>query len=358
MKDLGFEKVAYHVLDEGKSNDFEKIWIAEEGWFQGEELQKKKDSEVAYQAYIADPAVLLNKQMRETVAASVNMTADQFYAAFTEHYAIFMEKNDRFAFKLAFDHYSEILEYLVDEFFAYFEPYKDIVQLKPLDPNRKVIFVLFANKKSYMEHSGAREEFAGHYSLGSKMLYTFKGDNKDEVQTIFHEGVHQLIDVCGVTYDMPGMAVQGSVYPWFNEGIAEFFGSVKRDGEKYILGAPNTMRLFSWQNALKFDKDKEISIDKVINISYPDMQADWDHKSEYVYSGGWSLCYFLLTFEDGKYKRDFMRFINSSLQCKGRPSDFKAAFSNHDLAAMNKEWRKYIKKLDPSGKDRSEDTGE
>ncbi|MFC1587458.1 DUF1570 domain-containing protein [Planctomycetota bacterium] len=344
MPELGFEFLKYHYLDQEESSEYEKVWLEKEEWLKQENLDECKKSEVEYQEYINDPRTKKKQEILAQVSRATNMEPDKFAIALTDHYAILIEKSRRYVLKDAFDQYTTILEQLYTSFTEFFEPYKDIVKLREASPDETILFTLFVDKASYTEHCGAPDDSAGVYQLGSKMMFSFKTANNTLISTIFHEGAHQLVDFYSVTWKNP--ILHSFIYPWYNEGMAEYFSGLGRDGDKFLLCQFREDSTAGIYRAIKIDRaHEEYTIENIIAISQSTLMGDLPRYSTKIYAGGWSLVYFFLHAEDGKYTKDFMRFVNSSMHGNGTPEKFREIFSKYDMKQLNKSWRNYVRKV-------------
>lgn len=347
LPELGFEFQVYHVYNRDKSNDYFQVWDRHEGWYRDTDLNTAREMELKYQNWLSEPATAMKMQARDEVAKSLGMHAEQFDVAFTGSHLLLMEQSPRYDSKLAFEQYALMLNVLYKDFLAFFSEAGDGIRLTRPDDAGPLVFVLFADETSYRERTGTPEYVAGHFDLSTKRLYTYKGiSQKMEYQAIFHEGAHQLFDLYSTLRQWPPADVKAAVYPWVNEGLAECFAGVGRDGLDFVLRQVNKLRLQVIQKLLKQDKRGELTMQSIMSIDYATLQAGGEDANNTIYSGGWSIVHFLLHYDGGRYKPAFMRFLVGCLQGMGRPEHFRDAFEGFDLGEMNAQWREFVLSLE------------
>lgn len=162
------------------------------------------------------------------------------------------------------------------------------------------------------------------------------------LETIQHEGFHQF-----------AYAHIGTRLPlWANEGLAEYFGDGILVGGKLRVGISNGRRIEAVKNAIA-DR-KIIDFDTLMNMQ----QGQWhlnlvrDRESARLqYDQAWSMIYFLIHGEDGRYREAFEKYL--SLVAKGSQSKeaFKTAFGAADTATFRRQWELFASRMEPDALD-------
>jgi hypothetical protein len=171
-------------------------------------------------------------------------------------------------------------------------------------------------------------------------LATFLGESpRSRVLAVLqHEGFHQF----AFNYIGPDLPT------WVNEGLAEYFedGLIVRG--KLTTGLADADRIARVKLAL--DQKSALDFHSLLNMSnrawsenlrtYPDLAA-------LQYAQSWSIVYFLIHGNDGKYRPAFNQYLQ--LVSTGRDSDraFATAFGSTDTTAFRERWEIFAAKHVP-----------
>jgi hypothetical protein len=288
---------------------------------------------VALAGPVADTDDLLADDFREKCAQKMQALdrefGDGFWTYFYDDgvmprpYLIAAEHKPNIDKETVEKEYADIFGCLMKEFYREYGP---LLDLHPItDP---VVVRIFASRESYKELRESRpelglpnEEFiAGYFDPATGILTQWR--QGDLWHVLFHEGTHQLVDAC-LGKDVP----QYLNTPWFQEGIAEYFGSHTRElvydeeakafVNKFSLGQFNEGRYQTVQHAI-LDKAAKMSLKDMAYLdfmSFKGAQNSQEGNSENqvvtgrVYALGWAFVLFLNTASDGAYKDAFNEYF-------------------------------------------------
>ncbi len=157
-------------------------------------------------------------------------------------------------------------------------------------------------------------------------------------QILQHEGFHQF----AFNYIGERLSL------WVNEGLAEYFGDGLLIKGKMKLGIANERRIIAVRTAIQ--QQRAIGFDTLLNTSSKQWQANMLGGSplgQLQYDQSWSIVYFLIHGDNGKYQRAFERYL--MLLGEGRTSDkaFHTAFGTADTKAFQKRWEQFALNLEP-----------
>jgi len=143
---------------------------------------------------------------------------------------------------------------------------------------------------------------------------------------IFHEYVHALTS--DNSRPLP---------PWLSEGIAEYYSSfeVESNEQKVWLGKAIA------NHVLYLREQKFLPLQRLFAVDHRSPEYNERERKGVFYAQSWALAHYLLLGADGKWRAQFLQFINAL--AAGRPVDdsFKEIFRT-DYAALEKELKNYI----------------
>jgi hypothetical protein len=153
-----------------------------------------------------------------------------------------------------------------------------------------------------------------------------------------HEGFHQF----AFNYIGPDLPI------WVNEGIAQYFEDGILVNGKMYLGLAHGRRIASVKSALK--EDRTIDFDRL--LSMPDKEwhaAITANRAEasLLYDQSWSIVYFLINAENGKYRGPFEQYLRLVSQHRDSARAFEQAFGSRDTSAFRERWEDYAEALEP-----------
>ena len=164
---------------------------------------------------------------------------------------------------------------------------------------------------------------------GIRCFYT--GTPEQTMSTLFHECSHLVLhSVCG---DNP-------VPTWANEGLAVFFESAERDDKSMKLQTIPFDRLWHLKRMMK---EGDLSLNQLCTLS-----GVREYSVDY-YPQGWSLIYYMLYADNGKYRTAFNGFFQMMTKGKFEGDGvgmFKKGFGRAP-DEFKPEWQKYFEALEP-----------
>ncbi len=162
------------------------------------------------------------------------------------------------------------------------------------------------------------------------------------LETIQHEGFHQF-----------AFTHIGQRLPlWANEGLAEYFGDGILVGGTLRIGVSNGRRIEAVRNAIRekavFDFDQLMSMQQ--GQWYVNLVRDRE-KARLQYDQSWSMVYFLIHGEEGRYREAFEKYL--ALVAKGTDGkqSFKQAFGADDTGSFRRQWERFAMAMQPDALD-------
>lgn len=206
-------------------------------------------------------------------------------------------------------------------------------------PERRMTVLLFKDRAEYLKTPGVGGASAACYD-GKRLAGYW-----DETLTkpcFAHEAVHQFVHFT---------STRMTAFPeWFHEGFADALADYEvADGKMRLAtgrGAIARMRLPVIRGALQ--NGSAIPLAKFLSLS----EKKFQEGSPLTYAEAWSLCHFLLAFEDaggegplpnGKYRRRLLAF-HEALR-PGATNAEKAwgkAFKDVKIEDLDREWRAFV----------------
>lgn len=165
-------------------------------------------------------------------------------------------------------------------------------------------------------------------------LATWTGDRSrsETLSVLQHEGFHQF-----------AWNYLGHRLPlWLNEGLAQYFEDAILVNDRMSLGIANGIRIQRVREAILLGN--AIPFKDVLKIDNDGWSETLSHDataSALIYAQSWSLTYFLIHGEDGRYQQplqDYLRMLS-----RGRDPDrsFRAAFGFDGFGALEAQWRAF-----------------
>jgi len=197
---------------------------------------------------------------------------------------------------------------------------------------------IFNTAENYYTYFELLSEDRGENTLGvfrpglnELVLFEKSSDLADTNHTLYHEAVHHFMTL---------MTNRTPPY-WYNEGIAEYMGSIKiQDGKVIDKGLILKDRLPYMQLALEVKA--EMTFEKIMNETPAEFYYAGDRNIKYPQA--WSMIHFFYEFEKGKYRPLIEEYFDM-LRAGKTPRDcFDKVFKAKEEALM-KEWREFTKAL-------------
>ena len=214
---------------------------------------------------------------------------------------------------------------------AFYQRYQERFGLEQIERPVRVIF--FNSKQSYAAHRVNHPDknyadpafIGGYYQPWEQQLITWRQDSWRGV--LFHEGTHMFVH-----YAFSGRGFSPSTQsPWFQEGLAEYFGGYKVekaivDGKEqriYKLGFFLPWRYFSYQGLKR--SGQLLSVRDLIGVDSFQFNKAREEQPEpnaratvsNVYATGWAFVMYMNHAHDGKYKDAFDAYFEAEVNGAG-----------------------------------------
>jgi tetratricopeptide (TPR) repeat protein len=293
---------------------------------QGERDKAMKEIESAVQVAPEDFEIQKVQRQLKNVTGGPPWAKEKTFSRETAHYLVKTDISDKAAAFYA--SHLEAIHAMYTSRFGY-----------RAETKQKARAYVFETREGYLTYAelstNDRPEMSlGYYHPHYKELLIFEGLDKElTLRVLYHEGFHQFLHQF-----MPRPPY------WFNEGVAEFFGASRVEGGQVVAtGLIQEGRLDAIKGALGANVAK----------SLPDLLKSAERKDFYSgyigvnYAQAWSVIHFFFSYESGKYApllREYYKVIRDSGSAQ---QAYDAAFGKANLGAMEKEWREYVRKLEP-----------
>ncbi len=184
-------------------------------------------------------------------------------------------------------------------------------------------------------HSGGMF-FVTHDARG---LATYIDNERiDETYAVLqHEGFHQFAWT-RLGPDLP---------TWVNEGLAQYFEDAPLVNGRLVVGATDRTRLKRVRQALQ--GRQTLPLGTLFGLSERQwgdaLHTDADH-SGLIYAQAWSVVYFLIHGEDGKYRDAFNRYLQAVSTGREEGVAFAEAFGGSNPSSMQRRWAAYVQGME------------
>ena len=189
---------------------------------------------------------------------------------------------------------------------------------------KRLPFYLFRNSKDYYAFGGLKGS-AGVFMGGALMAIAGEKTSEQTWHIVQHEGFHQFAHAT-IGRDLP---------IWADEGMAEYFGQAIFTGDGFVVGVIPPRRLARLKKEIKENKIKSFS--KMMTMT----NRQWIKEMAPVnYDQAWSMIYFLIRAENGKYQKATTGFLKDI--SRGRP--YLDAWTRNfgpKIKIFEKRWREY-----------------
>lgn len=156
------------------------------------------------------------------------------------------------------------------------------------------------------------ERTGGVFHPGIRTLLLFdEVDRESTLDTLFHEGFHQYIDL-----------VNRRVPIWFNEGMAEVFGATRHRPDGTARIDVQSSRLIELQSVLRNEPERLVNLDDFMRMPKVDFYDSESISLNYALS--WALCFYGMT--DGG--------MSAEAASTGQPT-FKSVFAAYARAIFD-----------------------
>ncbi len=189
--------------------------------------------------------------------------------------------------------------------------------------------IVFRDDYSYRPFK-VSENNAGYFQPGKDVNYItlsteVRGD-QDPFTIIFHEYTHLLVNTS-----------IGTVPPWFNEGLAEYYSTLSIDADrKVMVGRPIHRHIMLLrQNPL-------LPLRTLFQVDYKSPHYNEGHKQSLFYAESWALMHYLLTNKNGQRASQMWKFLELMKEGGGVEPAFEKSFET-TFEGMENELRQYIR---------------
>lgn len=162
------------------------------------------------------------------------------------------------------------------------------------------------------------------------------------LETLQHEGFHQF----AYTHIGPRLPL------WANEGLAEYFGDGILAGATLRVGIANGRRIEAIKRAIR--EKHVIDFDQLMNMQ----QGQWHinlvrdrEKARLQYDQAWSMVYFLIHGEQGRYREAFEKYLALVARGTDGKQAFKLAFGADDAVSFRRQWEIFANAMEPDALD-------
>jgi len=194
--------------------------------------------------------------------------------------------------------------------------------------NQKLPFYLFKDRAAY-EAAGGPAGSAGVFNGRALMAVVNPDDPNATWHVIQHEGFHQFVHA----------AIGTGIPIWANEGLAEYFGQALFTGDSFTLGLIPPDRLARIKAALAEGRFQPLR--DMMRTTTDTWNAALTTEN---YDQAWSMVYFLVHADDGRYQRAFIGVLRDI----GRGMHWEKAWIRNfgrDIRGFQKRWESYWTQL-------------
>jgi hypothetical protein len=250
--------------------------------------------------------------------------------------------------------FTVLLEDFYREFFRFFIGYYDQVAGAKLLFNqgkpKKHAVMLFPSKVDYLNwvksekgnNKLARESAGVYMGEERSSFFYWTGNDESVLSTLYHEVTHQLLDE---TKEGNRGGSQGN--NWVVEGIATYMETWEKVDGKWKPGHNvNAPELQAGKSILA---NQDFKLRSFIAIDYQQFH-DAGRGANYALSG--ALCHFLIHYQDGIYKEDFVSFLSAYYAGKVNDMSLPEYIDMEGITApdakltrLEQEFKEYMAKL-------------
>ena len=193
-------------------------------------------------------------------------------------------------------------------------------------------FYLHADEAGYLANGGV-DGSAGVFQLRTRngvpvdgrLMAWLRGqsfiERKSTWRTVQHEGFHQFSN----------LAIGGEKPPWLEEGMAEVFENSEFCGDSFVSGLAPAGRIATIQTLI--EAQRAVPFPEVMLMS----QAEWNNRLDAtLYLQSWSMVYFLMYGEAGRWMPAFNQFVMRIGRGQGWQDAFLAAFGRPE--GFQEQW--------------------
>ncbi len=220
------------------------------------------------------------------------------------------------------------------------ETFKDHFAEDPRRPKPRV--AIFNTREAYLTYgemtlSGRQEWTLGYFHPLYNELLLFEDVDRDAtLQVLYHEAFHQFLR----------LVVPRRVPYWYNEGMAEYMGSIRVEVAK--TGPPKVVE----RGRILEGRLKALKLGLPFAMKFEDimMQTPAQFYSGPVpikYAQAWTMIHFFHEAAGGKHRARLDAYFRKIKDGGTAREAFQAGFGDADLEGLQKDWLEHVRKLEP-----------
>ena len=179
---------------------------------------------------------------------------------------------------------------------SFFEQLMRVPARQKAEPVR---VILFGSKKEYEEYRPTEFAVAYYAPIAGRDYIVMSSAAAEVFPIAVHEYVHLVAQNAGL-----------KLPPWFNEGLAEVFSTLRPAGDKVVVGEPALGRMYA------LSREKWVPLSVIVGADHDSPYYNEKNKAGSLYSEGWALVHMLQM--SPEYGAQFGRLLEEME--KGTPS--------------------------------------
>ena len=189
-----------------------------------------------------------------------------------------------------------------------------------------------------IDASGSGGMFFVTHSIRGLATWAQGHSRSQTLRTLQHEGFHQF----AWNHLGPNLPT------WMNEGLAKYFedGVSLEHGMELGLGDPD--RIARVREALRYKYT--VKMDELLSLSNQQWSATLQRngsRSELLYAQSWSMVYYLIHGDDGRYLRSFEVYLRLLSEGHAHDKAVRSAFGVGALDGIEPRWRRLAVEQQP-----------
>ncbi|HBO42805.1 MAG TPA: hypothetical protein DD670_02475 [Planctomycetaceae bacterium] len=178
----------------------------------------------------------------------------------------------------------------------------------------------------------------GAYLGDSREAYFFADDGRDE-RTLLHEATHQLFHESRPVHRRAGV----SANCWVIEGLALFMESLRKEGDYYVLGGSDDVRMVAARHRLMVD-GFYVPFARMTRYGFPQLHGD--PKIPTLYSQMTGLAHFMVYYDNGRYRDALVAYAKAVYDGSQDPM-LLSRLTRTSYAELDKQYHEFMKKRSP-----------
>jgi tetratricopeptide (TPR) repeat protein len=174
-------------------------------------------------------------------------------------------------------------------------------------------------------YEGKAGNVAGYFQAGEDMNFIALAADRRSPHVVYHEFVHSLTK--DTSLPLP---------PWASEGFAEVYSMFELSGKDMTVGRAVA------EHVLTLNRERMLPLDVLLSVGRGSPYYNEKTKQGLFYAQSWASVHYMLFGANGKWREQFVKYLNLSLNGKTAEENFREAFKT-DYATLEDEIRKYIR---------------